>query len=206
MPHQRTGTAQHDALKWQQEVGGGQTMTTCGTSNLTIYPVGHKTAVRPVACSWAQTPEACAEGRCRSPWKASGAGSLLPAVRSGWAAGRYLAAPRCRGPHALPRQGPGSRRLATGWGGACRSKPVSATSKPTEQIPLSTEGQRRDSPHYPAAQSALETETKWVPPPHPPTPPPGCGSQRSTPVLSNTSNWPMINCWQLQEAVKTAGS
>lgn len=98
----------------------------------------------PVTCSWAQTPVACAEGRCRSPWKVSGAGFLLQAARLGWVAERYLAVPRCHGLDALLCWGPSSRRLATSWGGGCRSTPASVTSKPTVQIPLSTAGRRRD--------------------------------------------------------------
>lgn len=115
----------------------------------------------PVTCSWARTPEACAEGRCRSLWKVSGAGSLLPAARSGSEAGRYLAAPTCHGLDALLCWGPGSRRLATSWGGVCRSKPVSVTSKPTVQIPLSTEGQRRDSQRYPKHSVSINISQLW---------------------------------------------
>ncbi len=117
--------------------------------------------VTPVTCSWAQTPAACAEGRCRSLWKASAAGSLLPAVRSGWGAGRYLAAPRCHGLDALLCRGPGSRRLATGWGGVCRSKPASVTSKPTAQIPLSTEGQRGETQHYSELSVSIHISQLW---------------------------------------------
>lgn len=101
----------------------------------------------PVTCSWARTPGVCAGGRCRSLWMASGAGSLLLTARLGWGVVHYLAAPRCHGPDALLCRGQGYRHLATGWGGVCRSKPVSVTSKLTVQIPLSTGWQREREIH-----------------------------------------------------------
>lgn len=97
----------------------------------------------PVTCSWDRTRSDGAEGRCRSPWKESGVGSHHSAARSGWAAGRCLVVLECRGPGALRRWGPCCRHSAEGWGGECRSKPVSVTNKPTVQTPRSTGGWRR---------------------------------------------------------------
>lgn len=116
----------------------------------------------PVTCSWARTPGVCAGGRCRSLWMASGAGSLLLTARLGWGVVHYLAAPRCHGPDALLCRGQGYRHLATGWGGVCRSKPVSVTSKLTVQIPLSTGWQReRDSQHYPQHSVSVNISQPW---------------------------------------------
>lgn len=150
-----------DDRKWQSSTSGAIICNSKGwkccdniVGSLAIPPSGEmskmiavKTDLIPVTCSWAQTPAACAEDRCRSLWKASGTGSPPPAARSGWWAERCLAVPRCRVQDGLPCPGPGCRRLAAGWGGACRSKPVSVTSKPTAQTPPSTEGRRRDLQH-----------------------------------------------------------